>query len=57
MNITIYKEPNKYMTHSFTVTELDKIKEICYSMDIKWYVITKTEQEIMKYEQLSKGHN
>ena len=57
MNITIYKEPNKYMTNSFPVTELDKIKEICYSMDIKWYVITKTEQEIMKYEQLSKGHN
>jgi len=57
MKITIYKEPNKYMNHSFPLTELDKIKEICYSMDIKWYVITKTEQEIMKYEQLSKGHN
>ena len=55
--ITIYKGPRNYMTHSFSPQELDNIKEICYSMGIKWYTISYTTKEIEEYERLSKEHN
>ena len=57
MRITIYKGPNNYMTHDFKPTELDKIKEICYTMNIKFYTISYTDKEKNEYEQLSKRHN
>lgn len=57
MMITIYKGSKNYMTHSFPAKELDKIKEICYSMGIKWYTISYNEKEKIEYERLSKEHN
>jgi hypothetical protein len=57
MMITIYKGYNNYLTHSFPATDLDKIKEVCYSMNIKWYTISYTDKEYKEYEQFSKGHN
>ena len=56
MMITIYKD-RKYITHQFPPEELDNIKEICYSMCIKWYTISYNEKEIMEYERLSKINN
>ena len=57
MMITIYNGPRKYMTHHFKPQELDNIKQICYSMGIKWYTISYTEKEKIEYERLSKEHN
>jgi len=57
MMITIYKEYNKYISHHFKPKELDKIKEICYSMGIKWYTISYTETERLEYERFSKTNN
>jgi hypothetical protein len=57
MMITIYKGYKNYLTHSFPATDLDKIKEVCYSMNIKWYTISYTDKEYKEYEQFSKGHN
>ena len=57
MMITIYNGPRKYMTHCFKPQELDNIKQICYSMGIKWYTISYTEKEKIEYERLSKEHN
>ena len=55
--ITIYKSPKNYLTHSFKPQELDNIKEICYSMGIKWYTISYTNKEYSEYEQFFKRHN
>ena len=57
MMITIYKGYNNYMSHCFPPQELDNIKQICYSMGIKWYTISYTEKENEEYERLSKEHN
>jgi hypothetical protein len=57
MRITIYKGYQKYMSHNFSVIELDKIKKICYDMNIKYYTISYTQKEYEEYEQLSKGNN
>jgi len=57
MRITIYKGPKNYMSFDFPALELDKIREICYSMNIKWYTISYTDKEYKEYEQFSKGHN
>ena len=45
------------MTHDFEPKDLDKIKEICYSMNIKYYTISMNDKEIMEYGELSKRHN
>ena len=57
MMITIYKGYNNYLTHSFKATELDNIKEVCYSLGIKWYTISYNDEEMKEYEQFSKRHN
>ena len=57
MRITIYKGPKNYMIYDFKPIELDKIREICYSMGIKFYTISYTDKEKNEYEQLSKRHN
>ena len=57
MRITIYKSPKNYMIYDFKPIELDKIREICYSMGIKFYTISYTDKEKNEYEQLSKRHN
>ena len=57
MMITIYKGYNNYITHNFPATELDNIKQTCYSMGIKWYTISYTDKEMIEYERLSKRHN
>lgn len=54
--ITLYKNKNT-LSHSFPAKELDKIKEICYSLGIKWYTISYTQKEYEEYEQFSKGNN
>ena len=57
MMITIYKGYKKYISHNFKAKELDKIKEICYNLGIKYYTIAYNEKEMIEYEQLSKRHN
>jgi len=57
MMITIYKGYNNYMTHNFVPQELDKIKQLCYSMGIKWYTISYTEKEQKEYERFFKINN
>jgi len=57
MMITIYKGYQNYITHHFSAKDLDKIKEICYSLGIKWYTISYTNKEYEEYEQFSKRHN
>lgn len=55
--ITIYKGHKNYMTHHFKPVELDKIKEICYSMGIKWFTISYTNKEREIYERFSQTNN
>ena len=55
--ITIYRGYKNYITHNFKAKELDKIKEICYNLGIKYYTIAYNEKEMIEYEQLSKRHN
>ena len=57
MMITIYNGPRKYMTHCFKPQELDNIKQICYSMGIKWYTISYTDKEREIYERFSQTNN
>jgi len=57
MMIAIYKGFKNYMTHHFPPQELDNIKQICYSMGIKWYTISYTETERLKYERFSQTNN
>ena len=57
MMITIYKGPKNYLTHCFKPQELDNIKEICYSMGIKWYTISYTNKEREIYERFSQTNN
>ena len=57
MRITIYKSPKEYESIDFPPHKLDKIKEACYNMNIKWYTISYTETEMIEYERLSKRHN
>jgi len=45
------------MTHNFVPQELDKIKQLCYSMGIKWYTISYTEKEQKEYERFFKINN
>lgn len=45
------------MTHHFKPQELDNIKEVCYSLGIKYYTISYNEKEKLEYEQLSKRNN
>ena len=55
--ITIYKGYNNYITHSFTATELDNIKKVCYDLGIKWFTISYNDEEMKEYERFSKRHN
>ena len=57
MRITIYKNPKEYESIDFPPHKLDKIKEACYNMNIKWYTISYTDKEMKEYERLSKRHN
>jgi len=50
MMITIYKGYQNYITHHFPAKELDKIKEVCYSLGIKWYTISKSDKEMKENE-------
>lgn len=52
MRITIYKGYQNYLSHSFHYSELDKIKEQCYNLGIKYYTISYSEKEKLKYEEL-----
>ena len=54
--ITLYKNKNT-LSYSFSPKDLDKIKEVCYSLGIKWYTISYTQKEYEEYEQFSKRHN
>ena len=56
MILTIYNK-GKNERYYFKPQELDKVKQMCYSMSIKWYTISYSEKEIMEYEQFSKRHN
>ena len=55
--ITIYKSPKNYLTHCFKPQELDNIKQICYSMGIKWYTVSYTTKEYEEYERFFKTNN
>jgi tRNA U34 2-thiouridine synthase MnmA/TrmU len=44
MTITIYKN-RKYLSYSFKEKELDKIRQICYDIGIKYYVINYNRSE------------
>ena len=55
--ITIYKSPTNYMSHHFPPQELDNIKQICYSMGIKWFTISYNETERKQYERFSQTNN
>ena len=57
MRITIYRKYNDYISHDFPPQELDNIKKVLYSLNIKWYTISYTETEMIEYERLFKGHN
>ena len=57
MRITIYKRYNYYMTHSFSPEDLDKVKEFCYNNNIKYYVLSYSDKEMIEYERLSKRYN
>ena len=39
MRIIIYKNQQPYLIHDFPRSELDKIEQICYNENIKWYII------------------
>ena len=57
MRITIYKRYNDYISHDFPPQELDNIKEVLYSLNIKWYTISYTEKEMIEYERFFKRDN
>ena len=57
MRITIYKSYNDYISHDFPPQELDNIKEVLYSLNIKWYTISYTEKEMIEYERFFKRDN
>jgi hypothetical protein len=54
VRITIYRQPDDYISHNFLPKELDSVKELCYINNIKFYVLSYTEQEMSEYEGLSK---
>ena len=57
MRITIYKRYNDYISHDFPPQELDNIKEVLYSLNIKCYTISYTEKEMIEYERFFKRDN
>ena len=57
MRITIYKTPKEYESIEFHPHKLDKIREACYNMNIKWYTISYTDKEYEEYERFSKINN
>ncbi len=57
MRITIYKSPKEYESIDFPPHKLDKIREACYNMNIKWYTISYTDKEYEEYERFSKINN
>ena len=57
MRITIYKRYNNYMAHSFLPEALDNVKEFCYNNNIKYYVLSYSDKEMIEYERLSKRYN
>jgi len=54
VRITVYRQSDDYISHNFLPKELDLVKELCYINDIKFYVLSYTEQEMSEYERLSK---
>ena len=57
MRITIYKRYNNYISHGFLPEGLDKVKEVCYNNNIKYYVLSYSDKEMIEYERLSKRYN
>jgi len=39
MQIIIYKSPSNYLIHNFPPEQLDEIRQVCYSLGIKYYII------------------
>jgi hypothetical protein len=39
MQIIIYKTPSNYLIHNFPPEQLDEIRQVCYDLGIKYYVI------------------
>lgn len=39
MTIVIYRSPTKYQAIKFPKEELDKVREMCYDMGIKYYIL------------------
>ena len=56
MTITIYKN-RKYLSYTFEEKDLDKIRQICYDIGIKYYTISMNDKEKLEYEQFSKRNN
>lgn len=57
MKLTIYRRYNDYISHDFPPQELDNVRKLLYSNNIKWYTISYTEKEQIEYDRLSKRHN
>jgi hypothetical protein len=39
MQIIIHKSPSNFLIHNFPPEQLDEIRQICYSLGIKYYII------------------
>jgi len=57
MKLTVYRRYNEYISHDFPPQELDNIRKLLYSNNIKWYIISYIDSEMIEYERLSKRHN